>query len=229
MIKVLILKEGKRSCIRHVELVPELQEQLASQQIIFRFNPPHAPHFGGCWEREIRSLKQALQVTLGTQPIPEETLQTVLIEIEGILNSKPLGYTSSNASDPDPITPNLLLMGRPDSSLPQVMYPQSELLSRRRWRHSQIIADHFWKRFIKFYLPGLQTRSKWQRESPDIKVGTTVMIVDPQFPRALWPIGQISQVFPGFDNRIRTVEVKVKDKSYVRPVAKVVQLPAIPD
>lgn len=109
------------------------------------------------------------------------------------------------------------------------MYPQSELLSRRRWRHSQIIADHFWKRFIKFYLPGLQTRSKWQRESPDIKVGTTVMIVDPQFPRALWPIGQISQVFPGFDNRIRTVEVKVKDKSYVRPVAKVVQLPAIPD
>lgn len=144
----------------YVELVPELQEQLASQQIIFRFNPPHAPHFGGCWEREIRSLKQALQVTLGTQPIPEETLQTVLIEIEGILNSKPLGYTSSNASDPDPITPNSLLMGRPDSSLPQVMYPQSELLSRRRWRHSQIIADHFWKRFIKFYLPGLQTRSE---------------------------------------------------------------------
>ncbi|KAL1279513.1 hypothetical protein QQF64_026186 [Cirrhinus molitorella] len=119
-------------------------------------------------------------------------------------------------------------MGRSDSSLPQVIYPQSELLSRRRWRHSQIIADHFWRRFIKFYLPGLQTRGKWQRESPKIKVGTTVMIVDSNFPRALWPIGQVSH-HPGVDNRIRIVEVKVKDKTYVRPVAKVIQLPAIPE
>ncbi|XP_042627909.1 uncharacterized protein LOC109062537 [Cyprinus carpio] len=68
-------KGGEKELHRtYVELVPELQEQLASQQIIFRFNPPHAPHFGGCWEREICSLKQALQVTLGTQPITEETL-----------------------------------------------------------------------------------------------------------------------------------------------------------
>lgn len=29
-----------------IALVPELQEQLVSQQLIFRFNPPHAPHFG---------------------------------------------------------------------------------------------------------------------------------------------------------------------------------------
>lgn len=77
----------------------------------------------------ISGLKQALQVTLGTQPIPEETLHIVLIEIEGILNSKPLGYTSSNVADPDSITPNSLLMGQPDTSLPQVIYPQSELLN----------------------------------------------------------------------------------------------------
>lgn len=48
-------------------LQPDLQAQLASQQIEFTFNPPSAPHFGGCWEREIRSLKQALQVVIGTQ------------------------------------------------------------------------------------------------------------------------------------------------------------------
>lgn len=92
-------------------LQPDLQAQLASHQIKFTFNPPCAPHFGGCWEREIRSLKQALRVIIGTQSITEEVLQTVLVEIEGILNSKPLGYTSSDAADPDPITPNILLMG----------------------------------------------------------------------------------------------------------------------
>lgn len=60
----------------------------------------------------------------------EEVLRTVLVEVEGILNSKPLGYTSSDVADPDPVTPNLLLMGRPDPSLPQVVYAYTELLSK---------------------------------------------------------------------------------------------------
>ncbi|XP_026061422.1 uncharacterized protein LOC113045324 [Carassius auratus] len=210
-------------------LGPDLPRQLAKQQIKFQFNPPNSPHFGGCWEREIRSLKNALMVTLGTQSVTFEVLQTVLVEIEGILNSKPLGYTSCNASDPDPITPNCFLMGRPDASLPLTVYPQSELISRRRWRHSQILADQFWRHYVKFYLPGLQGRQKWQRDTPDIQVGTAVLIIDPQLPRALWPVGKVSEVYPGADTRVRTAKVQVGDRAYTRPVARLIQLPAIPD
>ncbi len=68
---------------------PTLQNQLARQKIQFKFNPPGAPHFGGLWEREIRSLKSALNVILGAQHVAEEVLSTVLTEIEGILNSNP--------------------------------------------------------------------------------------------------------------------------------------------
>lgn len=103
----------------YAQLAPTLQEKLAQQQIKFSFNPPHAPHFGGTWEREVRSIKNALRVTLGTQVVTEEVLHTVIIEVEEIMNSKPLGYVSSNISDTDPITPNILLMGRRDVSLPQ--------------------------------------------------------------------------------------------------------------
>ncbi|XP_024865045.1 uncharacterized protein LOC119617585 [Kryptolebias marmoratus] len=145
-------------------LHPDLKERLAYQQIRFAFNPPGSPHFGGCWEREIRSLKIALQVILGAQTVTEEVLHTVLIEIEGMLNSKPLGYTSSEVADPDPVTPNYLHMGRRDASLPQVVYDGPEILGRRRWRHSQNLADHFWHHFLKYYLPGLQARQKWQTE-----------------------------------------------------------------
>lgn len=117
-------------------------------------------NFGGRWEREIHSLKQALMTTLGAQSVSVtfEVLYTVLVEIEGILNSKPLGYTSSDISDLVPITPNSILMGRPDSSLPPVIYPESELINRCRWRHMQVRADQFWKRFLRFYLPSIQTR-----------------------------------------------------------------------
>ncbi|XP_026094149.1 uncharacterized protein LOC113066497 [Carassius auratus] len=213
----------------YAAIVPELQQQLASQQIQFHFNPPNSPHFGGSWEREIRSLKQALMTTLGAQSVTFEVMYTVLVEIEGILNSKPLGYSSSDISDLDPITPNSLLMGRPDSSLPPVIYPESELISQRRWRHSQVLADQFWRRFIRFYLPSLQTRQKWQDETSDLQVGTIVLIVDPQLPRALWPVGQVSKVFPGVDRRVRAAEIKVGKKSYTRPVARLIRLPAIPD
>lgn len=141
-------------------LAPLLKTQLASQQTDFHFNPPKAPHFGGVWEREIRSVKSALRTTLGVQVVPEEVMRTLLVEIEGILNSKPLGYTSSDIADPDPITPNTLLMGRHDLPLPQVVYPESDLLSRKRWRHSQILSDQFWRCFTQNYLPALQTRNK---------------------------------------------------------------------
>lgn len=87
----------------------------------FQFNPPNAPHFGGVWEREVKSAKEGLQAALGDQSVAEPVYQTVLAEIEGILNSKPLGYVSSDVADVDPMTPNMLLMGRLDPSLPQVV------------------------------------------------------------------------------------------------------------
>ncbi|KAK7889113.1 hypothetical protein WMY93_024673 [Mugilogobius chulae] len=210
-------------------LAPDLQAQLASQQIHWKFNPPNAPHFGGCWEREIRSVKQALQVTLGAQLVSAEVLHTLLVEIEGILNSKPLGYTSADIADPDPITPNSLLIGRPDASLPQVVYPASELLGSKRWRHSQLLADHFWRHFIRFYLPSLQARQKWNAENPDLHLGKTVLIVDPQLPRSLWPVGKVTSVSSGLDGKVRSAEVKVGDKTYTRPVARLIQLPELPE
>lgn len=156
-------------------------------------------------------------------------LRTVLIEVEGILNSKPLGYVSTDVADPDPVTPNLLLMGRLDPSLPQAVYDDAEPLSRRRWRHSQVLADQFWAHFIRRYLPTLQTRSKWHKDPAQLQVGTIVMVMDPQLPRALWPVGRVTSVLPGNDGRVRVAEVQVKDKTYTRPVARLVSLPTIPD
>ncbi|XP_063321729.1 uncharacterized protein LOC134619834 [Pelmatolapia mariae] len=141
---------------------PVLKQQLAEQSINFKFNPPLAPHFGGTWEREIKSVKASLRVVLKDQAVQEEVLMTMLVEVEGILNSKPLGYATSDIADPDPITPNLLLMGRRDASLPQAVYSKSDRLGHRRWRHSQVLADHFWVQFTRNYLPNLQLRQKWR-------------------------------------------------------------------
>ncbi|KAI4881937.1 hypothetical protein NFI96_005619, partial [Prochilodus magdalenae] len=140
---------------------------------------------------------------------------TVLIEVEGIINSKPLGYASSDISDPDPITPNLLLMGRQDPATPQVVYSETELLSRRRWRQCRVLADQFWAKFIRDYLLSLQTRSKWQQEKEDLIVGSIATIIDPQLPRALWLVGYITAVIPGADGRMRTAQIQTAVSSHL--------------
>ncbi|XP_026056216.1 uncharacterized protein LOC113041867 [Carassius auratus] len=205
---------------------PELKVQLSDYQISFMFNPPSAPHFGGIWEREVRSIKNALQVALGTQAVTEDVLSTVLVEVEGILNSKPLGYASSDVADMDPITPNILLMGRRDASLPQVAYAPGDM-GRRRWRHCQNMVDQFWIHFTRNYLPTLQTRQKWHKASKNLEVDSVVLIVDPQLPRAQWPIGRVRKTLPSSDGCVRTAEIVVNGKVYTRPVARLIELPAL--
>lgn len=71
-------------------VTPNLKQQLVCAQV--NFNPPSAPHFGGSWEREIQSIKMALCVVLENQATTETVLHTILFEVEGVLNSKPLAY-----------------------------------------------------------------------------------------------------------------------------------------
>ncbi len=78
------------------------------------------------------------------------------------------------------------------------------------------------------FLPTLQARQKWNQERENITVGTVVLIVDEQLPRALWRVGTISSIIPSSDGRVRTAVVKVKEHTYTRPVARLIRLPALP-
>lgn len=70
-------------------------------------------HFGGMWEREICSAKNAHQVVLGTEAVLEKVLLALERPFpEGILNAKPLGHVTSEIAEADPVTPSILLMGQ---------------------------------------------------------------------------------------------------------------------
>ena len=54
------------------------------------FNPPAASHMGGAWERMIKSIRQVLDILLKSQVVTDDVLHTFLLEMESILNSRPL-------------------------------------------------------------------------------------------------------------------------------------------
>ncbi|XP_060596964.1 uncharacterized protein LOC132750911 [Ruditapes philippinarum] len=60
------------------------------REIKWHFNPPYAPHMGGVWERLVRSAKTALKSVIREQLLNDEALLTLVVEIEKILNDRPI-------------------------------------------------------------------------------------------------------------------------------------------
>ena len=89
----------------------KLENFLTNRKIAWKFNPPSAPHMGGCWERQIRTVKIVLMTILKEQAPKEEVLLTTLTEIEHSVNSRPLTHVSVDPRDQEAITPNHFLIG----------------------------------------------------------------------------------------------------------------------
>ncbi|XP_058449309.1 uncharacterized protein K02A2.6-like [Malaya genurostris] len=67
-------------------------KEMVSSSTSWRFNPPASPHMGGSWERLIQSVKRNLsELNLSRRPSDEE-LRNALIEIEGVINARPLTH-----------------------------------------------------------------------------------------------------------------------------------------
>ena len=80
----------------------KIENTLAPQMIQWHFNPPASPHMGGVWERMVQCVKRALYAILKNRVVPQEVLRTTLIEIEALLNSRPIGYIPADAGDVEP-------------------------------------------------------------------------------------------------------------------------------
>ena len=62
-------------------------------------------------------------------------------------------------ADGETLTPNHFLLGRSLASAPIREFCDSDLILRKQWRTSQKMADTFWQRWLKEYLPTLTKRT----------------------------------------------------------------------
>ncbi|KAK2903740.1 hypothetical protein Q8A73_010397 [Channa argus] len=199
----------------------KIENRLTQSGIKWMFNPPSASHFGGVWERLIRSVRKVLSATLKDQSLDEEGLQTLLCEVEAILNSRPITTPSDDPNDLEALTPNHLLLLKTQPSIPQGVFQEDDLYSRRRWRQVQYMADLFWKRWVKEYLPELQRRQKWTHAKCNFVPGDIVLIVDESAPRNSWVIGRIIHAIQDERGLVRQVRIKTRTNEFDRPITKV--------
>ncbi|CAH1725392.1 unnamed protein product [Aphis gossypii] len=194
-------------------------------QCEWHFNPPAAPHFGGIWEAAIKSTKTHLKKVVGAQVYTFEEMSTLVIRIEGVLNSRPLQPLSSDPNDFVALTPGHFLIGQPLLALPEENVINIPINRLRRWQLIRQALQSFWRRWSREYLQTLQGRKKWFKQTDNITVGDLVAVHSPNNPPMSWQLGRIVEVHPGPDNVVRVVTIRTADGLLKRPVVKITKLP----
>ena len=204
---------------------------MLQQGVNWIFQPPSASHFGGIWEREIRTVRKVLNALLNEQivKLTDERLSTLMCEIEAILNSRPLTERSDDPTDLEPLSPNHLLLLDFIVTFPPGLFNENDLYVWRRWRQVQYLADIFWLRWRKEYIPLLQLRSKWNKDVKPHNVGDLVLIQDQLLPRNQWCTGRIIEIIKDKLGRVRSAFVKVAKSAdncslLYRPIVKLILL-----
>ena len=189
-----------------------LSDQFAkSHSITWKFITPRAPWQGGFYERLVRSVKVTLKKALGRTSVSIEKLDTLLCQVESVINSRPLTYVSDNANDPQPLTPNHFLLGRRhtevicQSSDTDYGCTRENLNKRERYRNT--LLQQFWQRWTKEYLPTLLT-NQGRTQTRKIREGDIVLVHDDGAKKQCWPLGRVERHNVSSDGVCRSTIVR---------------------
>ncbi|XP_064470081.1 uncharacterized protein LOC135384827 [Ornithodoros turicata] len=205
---------------------PAVTGLLSSHRVTWKFIAERAAWWGGFWERLIRSIKTCLRKILGRSTLDYDALGTVIVQLEAVLNSRPLAYASEDPDDIAVITPAHFLVGKRLTALPSIpsqgLSTGNESTSeqlRRRWRYMERMTDLLRSRWIKEYILYLRSAHIYKPLASDtVKIGDIVLVSNEKS-RVLWPLARVQDVRVSGDGCIRSCRLKLPDGHTInRPI-----------
>ncbi|KHJ89034.1 integrase core domain protein [Oesophagostomum dentatum] len=230
-------------------LPEDIAKTVSNREIEWRHITPYAPWQGGFYERLIKSIKHALYKALrGAPELSLDSLTTIIAEVEGCLNTRPLTYQGSSHEQLCTIRPidfiqrdlvlTLPLEHLSDASKddPDYLPPLEQRALQTRSQAQEAIrtscefTEKFWNIWQKQYLTSLrETHRKHairERQGTQVpRIGDVVLVSDPIIPRNEWKLGLVTDVKISSDGVIREVELRTSTRRKIRrPVNLVVPL-----
>ncbi|KAK3741864.1 hypothetical protein QZH41_003434 [Actinostola sp. cb2023] len=98
------------------QAVKAVHDYLATENCEWVFNPTHASHAGGVWERKIgvvRRILDSMLTTVAAKHLTHEALTTLMAEISAIVNGRPLVPVSCDPTAQEVLTPSTILTLKP--------------------------------------------------------------------------------------------------------------------
>ena len=165
-----------------------------------------------------------LRKTLGKGTLRYGELLTAIVEIEGVMNARPLCYQYSDQLD-DVITPSHLMHGRRifNRHSNEVVSDETGVTLNKRFAHLLMVIEHAKSRWRQEYITELREYHRCKNKVPEkqAKVGDVVLIEDEKIPRVKWRLGVIDSLITSKDGYIRGCKLKVS----VRGKSSIIQRP----
>ena len=156
----------------------------------WRFNPPPlSPWHGGFYERLVAVVKAPLRRVLRKSLLALDELSTILLEIEHVVNDRPITYVAG-VEEPPPLTPNMLAgsqIGRVDIQEESI----SHRGANRRIQYFEQLRDALTKRWEQEYITAL--RSHHQVKNYSFAVDDIVLLDDEKKKRQDWKLARKNQ------------------------------------
>ena len=208
-----------------------LKKFLRNNHIDWEFILERSPWWGGFYERLVKVVKDALRKVIKNARLNYDELTTVLIEIESMINSRPLTYLSEE--NIEAITPFHLLHGRNIAVGGHSLLKQDSTWNlTNRVKYIRMIIEQFWKRFYNEYTVALRERmmyDKTKRNEEKLSIGDVVIIREDRItPRSKWKHGRVDELLTGRDGVVRgailTTNTNGKNIKLSRPLQRLIPL-----
>ena len=220
--------------LRSLMELPEVKEELGRRGVTcWRFIPKRAPWYGGFWECLVGLTKSAIKKVLGRRHISLTVLETIIVEIEAVINDRPLTFVSSELGDVEPLTPAHLLHGRRITYLPHKMVDTDEIIDpscgdtasiRRRVKILALILQDIRKRWRHDYLTSLREFHRTSGTTNQVIQKGDVVIIHDDTPRTMWKIAVVKDLVTGGDGLVRAATLRTANGTTNRPITKLYPL-----
>jgi hypothetical protein len=190
-----------------------LKDFLRRNYIRWKYILELSPWWGGFYERLVKVVKGALRKVCGHAKLSYDELLTILVEIEQMMNSRPLTYLSEE--NLEAITPYHLMNGRNiavrgDHVVRQ--YCSNDAVNvENRTKYVAALIEQYWRRFYHEYTTELRESmlyDKNRRSEPILIRGDVVLIKEDKVKPMHWKKGRIIELIAGRDDVVRGVTVQ---------------------
>ena len=211
----------------------DVQSYVSNMGIKWKFIVEFAPWMGGFYERLVGLVKRSLKKSIGRSMMNLVQIQTVLKEVESVVNSRPLVYVDDDVNSNISLTPGHFLSLNPKTGIPSLDIEMDENYTLQQstgnvllnlWKKGQKLLNQFWKLWRDEYLTSLRERTQCCLRSTRIQspfhcqVGDIILIKD-SLPRGCWKIGRIAELLRSRDGLHRSAKLRLPSgKLLCRPL-----------
>ncbi|KAK6757393.1 hypothetical protein RB195_015301 [Necator americanus] len=140
--------DSLQSTIYNRKAIEKISTQLANRKIEWRFITPFSPWKGGFYERLVGLFKSAFKKAIKHTLLPLSQFQTLVAEIEAVLNSRPLLSISDTSSPPHVLRPIDFVSPQVELQLPSPYHnplyiPPSRL--SEWYKETLAVLNNFWE------------------------------------------------------------------------------------